>query len=242
MNMRPVLTIRGVVRGAWQTLPLVLGMIPIGIVIGVLSRQAGLTWLETVLMSALAFSASAQLLALQLWIHPLPVLGIAAGVILVNARYVLQAATLHEPLRGWSRTGIYGSLFLLTDGTWAATLREFSHGVRDPGFLVGSGLIMYSGWVAITAFGHVLGLAPGADWKPVFDFLAFALFAALLPGLWRDRSDALPWIIAGGVSVIAARWLPGHWYILLGGLAGGIAGMLADPEKRRTGNRETAEP
>jgi predicted branched-subunit amino acid permease len=43
-----------------------------------------------------------------------------------------------------------------------------------------------------------------------------AVFLALIAGIWKERSNILPWTAA----VAAHHWLPGQWYILLGGLAG----------------------
>jgi hypothetical protein len=34
--------------------------------------------------------------------------------------------------------------------------------------------------------------------------------------------------VAAGVAVATAQWLPGKWYILLGGLAGSLVGAWRD--------------
>jgi predicted branched-subunit amino acid permease len=52
------------------------------------------------------------------------------------------------------------------------------------------------------------------------------MFLALLVGLWKGKADLLPWIVAALVAVAAAHWLPGKWYILLGGVAGSLAGVV----------------
>jgi predicted branched-subunit amino acid permease len=44
--------------------------------------------------------------------------------------------------------------------------------------------------------------------------------------MWKGRSNILPWTVAAAVSVAAHHWLPGQWYILLGGLAGSFAGVV----------------
>ena len=54
------------------------------------------------------------------------------------------------------------------------------------------------------------------------DFVFCAAFLALLAGMYRGRSDIPAWIVAALAAVAAARWLPGKWYILVGGIAGGI--------------------
>jgi len=46
--------------------------------------------------------------------------------------------------------------------------------------------------------------------------------------MWRGRSDVVPWAVAAAVAVLTARMLPGSWYILLGALGGGLAGVVQD--------------
>jgi predicted branched-subunit amino acid permease len=43
--------------------------------------------------------------------------------------------------------------------------------------------------------------------------------------MWRGKPSLLPWGVAAVVAVLGHEFLPGHWYILLGGLAGSLAGV-----------------
>ena len=58
------------------------------------------------------------------------------------------------------------------------------------------------------------------------DFAFTAVFLALLAGMWKGRADLLLWAVAAVVAVAAHYWLAGQWYILLGGLAGSLAGVV----------------
>ena len=58
------------------------------------------------------------------------------------------------------------------------------------------------------------------------DFGFTAVFLALVAGLWRGRSDLLPWAVAAAVAVAGHLLLPGQWYVLLGGLAGSLVGAV----------------
>jgi len=48
---------------------------------------------------------------------------------------------------------------------------------------------------------------------------------ALLREFWSGRADLVAWV-AAAVAVAAHGWLPGTWYILLGGVAGTLAAVL----------------
>jgi predicted branched-subunit amino acid permease len=56
------------------------------------------------------------------------------------------------------------------------------------------------------------------------------VFVTLLAGMWRGKGDALPWLVAAAVALGAAHWVPGQWYIVLGGLAGSIVGGWRDAQ------------
>jgi hypothetical protein len=68
--MRIVATGAGFRRGIRATLPLTVGLIPFGLVVGVLAQAQGLSALEQALMSALVFAGSSQVVALKLWRDP----------------------------------------------------------------------------------------------------------------------------------------------------------------------------
>jgi len=52
--------------GIKSSIPASLGVIPVGISIGLLAMQAGLSGLETILMSAMVMAGSSQLMAISM--------------------------------------------------------------------------------------------------------------------------------------------------------------------------------
>ncbi|MDQ2653707.1 MAG: branched-chain amino acid ABC transporter permease, partial [Chloroflexota bacterium] len=60
------------------------------------------------------------------------------------------------------------------------------------------------------------------------DFAATAIFVALVAGIWRGRSDAIPWLAAALVAVAAHELVPGPWYVPLGAVAGVLAGQIME--------------
>ena len=218
-------SLAGALEGAKRCLPIEVAGFAIGLVFGVLAGQAGLSAAETVLMSALVFSGATQFVVLGLWAAPLPVAAIVLTTLVVNLRYVLMGATLAPWFSGLSRPKAYGSIFFLADENWALAMGEHAKGRRDAAFLIGGGLAMFASWTISSLVGRTVGgaLEDPARWG--LDFAFTAVFLALLAGLWRGRrSDLLPWVVAAGVAVAAHLLLPGQWYVLLGGLAGSLAG------------------
>ena len=218
----------GVAEGILRMLPLTIGNIAFGLVFGVLAGNAGLGPIETVAMSALVYSGSAQVAALDLWRESPPVVAIWVTTALVSVRYLVLGASLRPWLERVRARRVYGSLFLLADQSWALALVEFRAGRRDAGFLLGSGIALFVTWVAGTAIGRMAGRLVPEPSLYSLDFAPTAIFVALLTGLWRGRSDLAPWLTAAAVAITAHSLLPGSWYVALGVGAGVAVAMLRE--------------
>ena len=81
-------------------------------------------------------------------------------------------------------------------------------------------------WTIATMAGLALGSTGIDPVKWGIDFSFTAIFIFLATGMWQGKKDVLPWIIAGATALAAARFIPGKWYILVGSLAGSMAGAL----------------
>ncbi|MDM7947926.1 MAG: AzlC family ABC transporter permease [Oceanibaculum nanhaiense] len=219
-------TMGGALFGARTMIPLVLSATVFGAVYGVLARDAGLSLAETVLMSATVFAGASQLIAIQLWAAPLPVLPILIATLAVNSRMLLMGASMRPWFIHITAKQAYGSFFFLTDGNWAMAMKEYFNCYRDAAFLIGSGLALYVGWVASAAIGYGMGGMVGDPRVFGLDVLLPIFFGSLLAAMWKGRGDLLPWGVAAAVAILASQFLPGHWYILVGGFVGSLTGLV----------------
>jgi predicted branched-subunit amino acid permease len=203
-NQGVTFTRAGIQRGARQAVPLVIGTFPFGLVVGVISDAKGLSMLETLVMCGLVFAGSAQLLALELWTEPAPVLAATLAALVVNMRLAPMGAAL---------------------APWLDRLR---------GVLLGVALALWVFWMIAVSIGHVFGavvrLAPG---HPLY-FAATATFCAILVPVWQGvRRDLLPWMLSAAVAMAAwAAGLGAPWPLLAGALSGAALGAWM--ELRRT--------
>ena len=219
-------TLAGALAGARRCVPVEISGCVIGLVFGTLAGQSGLGAGEATLMSALVFSGAAQFVVLGLWASPLPIAAIVITTFIVGLRHLLMGAALAPVFSRLSRPKAYGSVFFMADENWALTMGEFSKGRRDAAFLLGGGLLMFLVWTVSTFVGGMFGGAIEDPARWGLDFAFTAVFLALIAGMWKGRSDVLPWAVAAAVAVAAHQWLPGQWYIVLGGLAGSLAGVM----------------
>src|SRR5262245_42421307 len=222
-------TSAGLARGARVSIPLLIGLVPFGLVVGVTAQAPGLSLLEAMLMSGFVFAGSSQLVSLGAWTHPASLAAATLACFIVNLRFALMGPMLApwlDHVRGWKR---WGSLALLVEHDWALALKEMQQGGRDAAFFIGAGIGFWIVWVLTTVAGFLVGevVAPAAG-HPLF-FAALACFIAMLVPMWRGKRDLLPWIAAAATAIVVSRLLPGtSWHIVAGAIVGGLVGYFRD--------------
>jgi predicted branched-subunit amino acid permease len=223
---RPPFTIRGLRVGAVGVLTLLPGIAMYGIAVGIMADTVGLSGLESVLFSAWVYAGGAQMVILQAWAEPLPVIAVCLTALAMNARYILLGAALRPWLGELPPHQTYPSLFLLGDGNWALALREYAESRLDAAFLLGSGLAMWAIWVASTAAGHVLGQVLGRPERFGVDFMLPAFFATMAVAFLRKAGDLGPLAVGIATAIVVEQAVSGPWYIIAGALAGSFAAVL----------------
>lgn len=217
--------------GARACVPVCISVAAYGVVWGVLARGAGLSLLEVIMMSGLVFAGSAQFVALDLWTATpatLPIGPLILAALIVNLRYLLLTATLRPLFRPDQQAKGALLMAIVSDETWAMTVGEMSKGRGSIAFLIGGGVLAYVCWMGTNVIGFQLGSAIDDPSRYGLDFAFTATFLALLLGMWKGRGDLVPWLVAALTAILSARLIEGSWYILIGGLAGSLAGAWAE--------------
>ncbi|MBN9309844.1 AzlC family ABC transporter permease [Devosia sp.] len=214
--------------------PVAISIAAYGLVWGVLAGQAGLSVAEVALMSGLVFAGSSQFVVLDMWTPgSLPIASIVIATAIVNLRILLMSATLRPLLAPLPRWRALGATFFVTDETWAMTMTEIRKGGAGVAFFLGTGVLSWLAWMLSTLTGRVLGAFIDDPARYGLDFAFTATFLALLLGMWKGRGDLVPWIVAALAAIATSRLVDGNWYIIVGGLAGSLAGAVAESLKER---------
>ncbi|WP_246057900.1 AzlC family ABC transporter permease [Halonotius terrestris] len=212
----------GIIAGT----PVAVGVAGYGLVFGIIADRAGLSVAEAALMSATVLAGAAQLIAVELWTEPLPVVALLTTTAVVNLRYLLLGAALQPWLRSLSPLATYTSVFFVADENWALSIEAFRNGRRDAAFLLGSGIVLWLLWIVATVVGATAGEFIESPTRFGIDFVLPALFLTLAVGFWEGRQSVLPWAGAAGVGIAAEVFLPGKWYIICGALAGVVVAVV----------------
>lgn len=191
-------------RGLRDQFPILLGVVPFGLIFGALARNAGIPPIESQAFSLLIFAGSSQFIAASLVAEGTPIVVIVLTIWLVNLRHMLYSASLAPHLRRLSRSWKIALSWLLTDEAFvmaSARYRESSRGFPHWYFL-GTGLTLWASWQISTAIGISLGtVLPGTS---LLDFALPLTFIALLIPSLSDGASLITAVIAGSLSVSLA--------------------------------------
>jgi len=171
-------------------------------------------------------AGAAQLVAVELWADPIPVVAVVTTTAVVNLRYVLMGAALRPWFEDLTPGQAYGSLFFFADENWALTVAKLRGGSTSGAFLLGSGVVLWALWIASTVVGVTAGDLVGEPAQYGLDFVVTALFLTLAAGFWEGTESLRPWIAAAAVALAIEALVPGEWYILGGALAGAAVEVL----------------
>ena len=227
---------RSAAAGVRDVAPVLLGVIPFGLVAGVVAVEAGLGLREAVGFSTLMFAGAAQVAAIDLLGAGSPAWMAILTAIVINLRLTMYSASLAAQLAGESRPRRMVAAYVLTDQVYALSVSRFADSTRPLvnrwWFYVGVGYTMWLMWQISTVVGALVG-ASVPDTVPLGFAVPLAFLAILVPSV-TDRPTLAAAIVAASVAVFAAP-LPANAGMLLGSASGIVVGALLARRRRATG-------
>jgi predicted branched-subunit amino acid permease len=224
-------SLQGALLGARRISVLMPGITVFAVAFGAAAAAKGLSLFEAMLMSATVYAGVAQLVAMELWRPEWSwgaIVGLAAVTATVNARMVLQGASLQPWLAQFPRTLNALHLFFFADANWLVATRYRAEGGNDLGLMFGSGMALWVVWVGMTGLGYGLGALVADPRAYGIDLVMPIFFASMIVPLWRGRRAAVPWVVAGLVALVTAKLVDGYLFIVVGSLSGALVGAFLD--------------
>lgn len=217
-------------KGARDTLPLIIGAIPFGIIFGTLAGSAGLSVTGTMCMSLFVFAGSSQFIAIGLLAAGTAWPMIVLTTFVVNFRHLLYTTTLLRYLQRLPKRWQALLAFGLTDETFAVAMGRWS--LADEcrhkhWYQLGSMAFMYTNWNLCTLIGLVAGrmLQGIGGWG--LDFAMIAAFTGMLIPFLKDRPTYCA-VLTAGAGALAFHGLPHQLGLIVASLLGIAAGAFAD--------------
>ncbi|MGD0876937.1 MAG: AzlC family ABC transporter permease [Anaerolineales bacterium] len=214
--------------GVRDEAPILLGVVPFGLLFGALAISAHISIPAAQAMSAIIFAGASQLIAAQLVGAGTSGLVILMVVFVVNLRHALYSASVAPHVRHLGTAWKLLLSYLLTDEAYAVTITHYNRAGDSPDrhwYFLGAGLTLWSAWQASTAVGIFIGAQIPANW-PLSFVLPLTFIALVVPSL-KDRAGVAAALVAGMIGLLATNF-PYKTGLLLAALIGIVTGLLIE--------------
>ena len=213
-------------KGIIDVSPLMIPVVPFGLIFGVLSIDIGFSPLETMGMSIIIFGGASQIILLQLFSGGASSLVIISSVGAVNSRHLLYGAVVSEHLSDLKLIWKIIISYFLVDQAFARSNEYFKINKDNNKYfhLVGGGITCWVIWQTTTFLGIVLG-----SFIPEKLGLSFAVpltFLALLVNDFRKFINVIVIIISGLVATFGFNYIPYKAYVIVAGLTALITAAI----------------
>lgn len=186
-------------KGFLAIIPIASGIIPFGMVMGVVFAEANLSLLQALLMDNVVYAGAAQLATVSLMKLNTAILIVLATGLIINLRFLLYSAAMSPYLENSNRWVKYFCAFTLTDQSYAAMTanqHKFKTNQEAMQFYMGTAVAMLITWHSSVVFGHLFGnIAPA---KLNLDYAIPLSFVALLVPTLKTKNH---YLIAGFSAV-----------------------------------------
>lgn len=214
------------VAGGRAMLPLLLGVVPFGLVLGITAVDAGLSVVQVLGMSLFVFAGASQLAMVELLAADAGLSVVVATALIVNLRYLMYSASIAPRFRHYAARWKLVLSYLVTDQSYALAMARYERTTDgQPWYFVGAAVTIWAAWQAATVAGATAGAT--ARSIPSLGFAVPLTFTALLVPTVTDSPRLVAAVVGGGVAV-AAGGLPNRLGLLVGALAGVAAGVLSN--------------
>ncbi|MBA4370987.1 MAG: branched-chain amino acid ABC transporter permease [Coriobacteriaceae bacterium] len=212
--------------------PILVGVVPFGLVAGSAVVRAGFALPEVVGMSLIVCAGASQIVATTLFIDGAPILVVLGTALIVNARMFIYSASI-APVLSEASARLRPLLgHMLVDQNYVATMTQgrLRLDVSIVPYYVGAWLALAGVWQVSNVAGAVLGPLVPAAWG--LDFSVPLVFLALLTPSLKGRTAVSVALVSGVAAAVLVPLLPMQTGLVAAIAAGMAYGAWRD---RRTG-------
>ena len=219
--------LKTLVKGIADVSPLMIPVVPFGIIYGVIGMELGLSAYMTFGMSIIVFGGASQIVLLQLFSGGASTFITITSVGAVNSRHLLYGAVFSEYLSHLKITWKIILSYVIIDQAFAVSNTYFKKNKKDEFkhyHLLGAGFTCWTVWQISTILGIVLGSVVPEELG-----LSFAIsltFLALLISDFRKFKNIIVMLVSGLIATIGYTTIPFHAYIIVAGLSALIVATL----------------
>ena len=191
------------VRGFIDVLPLLIPVVPFGIIFGAIGIELGFGPYVTYATSIIIFSGASQIVFFQLLSAGASSLVAITSSSVISTRHLLYGAVVNQHLSNLSLYWKIGISYILTDQAFAVSNEYFKKNNNEKFkhyYLLGSGVTLWIVWQLTTIIGILLGSIVPEELGLTFTIPL--TFLALLINYFRKVDHLIIIIISGMLSII----------------------------------------
>ncbi len=213
-------------KGVIDVSPLMIPVVPFGLIFGMLAIDIGFTPFETMGMSLIIFGGASQIVLLQLFSGGASSLIIISSVGAVNSRHLLYGAVVSEHLSDLKLIWKIIISYFLIDQAFARSNEYLKKNNEKNKYfhLIGGGATCWVVWQITTFLGIILGAA--IPDKLGLSFAVPLTFLALLVNDLRKLINVVVIIISGLVATFGFNYIPYKAYVIVAALFGLFVAMI----------------
>ncbi|EMA19222.1 AzlC family ABC transporter permease [Haloarcula argentinensis] len=214
-------------RGVRDVAPLLLGIIPFGLVAGIATVNAGLGLPAAVGLSVVVFAGASQLAALELLGQNAPLTVVVATAVVINLRLLMYSASIAPYFREFTGRWKAVLAYVLTDQAYALSVASYrSDSETDQKwYYLGVAVTLWAVWQVTTVVGALLGTGIPDAWG--LEFAIPLVFLAILVPAIEDAATAVAAVVGGAIAVVGAGF-PLNLGLLVAAGVGITAGVLTE--------------
>ena len=214
-------------KGITDVSPLMIPVVPFGIIFGVIGMELGLSAYMTFGMSVIIFGGASQIVLLQLFSGGASSLVTITSVGTVNSRHLLYGAVFSEYLSHLKLSWKVILSYVLIDQAFAVSNTYFKKNKENEFkhyHLLGAGFTCWFVWQISTILGIVLGSVIPEELG--LSFTISLIFLALLINDFRKFKNIIVMLVSGIVATIGYNTIPFQAYIIVAALSGLLVATL----------------
>ena len=207
-------------KGVIDVSPLMIPVVPFGLIFGILAIDIGFSPLATMGMSLIIFGGASQIVLLQLFSGGASSLVIISSVGAVNSRHLLYGAVVSEHVSDLKLIWKIIISYFLIDQAFARSNEylKISKEKNKYFHLIGGGATCWVIWQSTTLLGIFLGASIPEELG-----LSFAVpltFIAILVNDFRKILNVIVIIVSGLVATMGFNYIPYKAYVIVAALTG----------------------
>ena len=207
-------------KGIIDVSPLMIPVVPFGLIFGILSIDIGFSPLATMGMSLIIFGGASQIILLQLFSGGASTIVIVSSVGAVNSRHLLYGAVVSEHLSDLKLIWKIIISYFLIDQAFAVSNEYLKKSKEKNKFfhLIGGGFTCWIIWQSTTFLGIILGSA--IPEKLGLSFAVPLTFLAILVSDLRKMINVIVILVSGLIALFGYNYIPYKAYVIVAALSG----------------------